>query len=68
MGEDGGEAAAIFCPDFYILALDLFNEAGTLRFSAIYIYILEGVIERDRQRVENIIVDISGRDCWLLKS
>lgn len=31
-----------------------------------YIYILEGVIERDR--VGNIIVDISGRDCWLLKS
>lgn len=33
-----------------------------------YIYILEGVIERDRQRVGKIIVDISGRDCWLLKS
>lgn len=31
-----GEASAIFCPDFHILALDLFNEAGTLRFLAIY--------------------------------
>lgn len=45
-----GEAAAIFCPDFYILALDLFNEAGTLHFWLyIYIYWREWLRETDRE-------------------